>query len=401
MAEKLLLHIMYECSRHRVEIPWDHVAHRLHPGSTGGAVVQHLNRLRASLIAEGHLVPPICQKPGSRVFVDPHIRGYVRKFPEDDDLVTTRPVRYDEPIEDRRFNIPDSWDTHRPSLPARVDEHEGASASSPPLPPPSTSNSTASQGPQTRNRRKRTVEKRDSSPDPADLDSDGDYAPGPKPARKQPRRSLRPSRPTYDGFDKETSAAIKHTHARAGGGRSGMGSSGRGNFVDDGVIEVEDDDEPQDNSHVFGGMSRDLMRNSYDYHERRAPDNRFAQHSQAYVHEEAYEGHGYPGSGYANSYGHPGSGSANNSQRMRPRSNLYDDIPNYNLDRRAQVNGSAAMPNVPRGNSVVGNPTLGPARRQGPVERTAAAQDPGSTIGTQEIAFHAKHNGSSQPKNNH
>lgn len=29
MYEKLLLHIQYECARHRVEVPWDHIAHRL------------------------------------------------------------------------------------------------------------------------------------------------------------------------------------------------------------------------------------------------------------------------------------------------------------------------------------------------------------------------------------
>lgn len=29
MHEKLLLHIQYECARHKVDIPWDHIAHRL------------------------------------------------------------------------------------------------------------------------------------------------------------------------------------------------------------------------------------------------------------------------------------------------------------------------------------------------------------------------------------
>lgn len=29
MYEKLLLHLQYECARHRVDIPWDHIAHRL------------------------------------------------------------------------------------------------------------------------------------------------------------------------------------------------------------------------------------------------------------------------------------------------------------------------------------------------------------------------------------
>lgn len=110
MTEKLLLHMQYECSRYKIELPWDHIAHRLHPGSSGGALLQHLNRLRATLIAEGHLVPPICQKPGSRVVVDQSIRGYVRKFPDGDNTRTTRPVTFNERMEDRRFILPGAVD---------------------------------------------------------------------------------------------------------------------------------------------------------------------------------------------------------------------------------------------------------------------------------------------------
>ncbi|KAL1884348.1 hypothetical protein VTK73DRAFT_42 [Phialemonium thermophilum] len=110
MAEKLLLHIQYECSRYQVDLPWDSIAHRLHPGSSGGAIIQHLNRLRSQLVAEGHLVPPVPQKPGSTVTVNPSIRGYVRKYIEDNDTVTTRPVLFSEPLEDRKFNLPDAFD---------------------------------------------------------------------------------------------------------------------------------------------------------------------------------------------------------------------------------------------------------------------------------------------------
>ncbi|KAK3320947.1 hypothetical protein B0T19DRAFT_478138 [Cercophora scortea] len=113
MADKLLLHIMYETTRHRIDVPWDAIAHRFHPGSTGGAIMQHLNRLRGILVAEGHLVPPIVQKPGSKVYVDPKIRGYVRKYPESEDMTTSRPVSFEEVIEDPKYNLPDAFEGYR------------------------------------------------------------------------------------------------------------------------------------------------------------------------------------------------------------------------------------------------------------------------------------------------
>ncbi|KAM3475198.1 hypothetical protein MY5147_003859 [Beauveria neobassiana] len=109
MAEKLLLHLHYECTRHKIVLPWDSIAHRLRPGSSGAAVVQHLNRVRKELIREGHLVPPVCQKPSSTSGVDPNIRGFVRQDPNGDDKDTTRPVRFDEKYDDLRFNLPDSF----------------------------------------------------------------------------------------------------------------------------------------------------------------------------------------------------------------------------------------------------------------------------------------------------
>ncbi|KAJ3479960.1 hypothetical protein NLG97_g8185 [Lecanicillium saksenae] len=109
MAEKLLLHLHYECTRHRINIPWDSIAHRLHPGSSGAAVVQHLNRVRKELVREGHLVPPICQKPSANSNVDPAVRGYVRLHPDGEDKDTTRAVRFDEKYDDLRFNLPDAF----------------------------------------------------------------------------------------------------------------------------------------------------------------------------------------------------------------------------------------------------------------------------------------------------
>ncbi|KAK2072595.1 hypothetical protein P8C59_006940 [Phyllachora maydis] len=124
MAEKLLLHLQYECARHKVNVPWDAVAHRLHPGSSGGAVLQHLTKLRPVLIAEGHVVPPVPQKPSSRgARVDESVRGYVR-VEGAADQTATRPVYFgadaDADAGHRRFNRPDAAAFDERSLSARA-----------------------------------------------------------------------------------------------------------------------------------------------------------------------------------------------------------------------------------------------------------------------------------------
>lgn len=109
MAEKLILHLHYECVRHKVNIPWDAIAHRLRPGSSGAAVLQHVNRLRKELLAEGHMVPPPAQKASSLTPFDPSIRGYVRD-PSGDTKHATRAVRFDEKLDDAKINLPDALD---------------------------------------------------------------------------------------------------------------------------------------------------------------------------------------------------------------------------------------------------------------------------------------------------
>ncbi|VUC23352.1 unnamed protein product [Clonostachys rosea] len=108
MAEKLLLHMQYELARHKIQVPWDTVAHRLHPGSSGAAIVQHLNRIRRELVAKGHLVPPATSRNGAipPESTDPTVRGFVRKDMDGEDKESVRPVRYDEPMDDRKFNLP-------------------------------------------------------------------------------------------------------------------------------------------------------------------------------------------------------------------------------------------------------------------------------------------------------
>lgn len=208
MAEKLILHIQYECARHKIDIPWDNIAHRLNPGTTGGAILQRLNRLRTTLVGEGHLVPPIAQKPGSRVVVDSKIRGFVRKYPEGhEDIFSTRPVMYTEPLEDRQFNLPDA--VNHPTLawddPNEPDEPDAVSSaphnfSSQIVTPPQTAHSSA-----TKQHRGRPI-KKEPSPDPAELDSDAEYVPGQ--TTQSARRSLRASKrvKTYFVEDEELNA---------------------------------------------------------------------------------------------------------------------------------------------------------------------------------------------------
>lgn len=118
MAEKLLLHIQYECARHKIGLPWDAIAHRLRPGSSGAAVQQHLGRLRRELITEGHLVPPVPQRPGNNERLDPEIRGFIREDMDGEDVDTTRAIRFDDVVPDRRFPVPSVY-----NLEQAVDEN--------------------------------------------------------------------------------------------------------------------------------------------------------------------------------------------------------------------------------------------------------------------------------------
>ncbi|KAI6296637.1 hypothetical protein MCOR34_009450 [Pyricularia oryzae] len=178
MIEKVMMHLQYECSRHKIELPWDAIAHRLHPGSTGGAVVQHLGRLRSQLIVEGHLVPPPMQKPGSRAQVDPWVRGYVRKdqdakvcFKTGNEAFETRAVRFDEKLDDRHFNIPDA-----------VDVINNQSISSPAKPKGKSGKRPAARMLSSPSKR---IKRETAEVDPANLPMDADYSPA---AQAVPRR---------------------------------------------------------------------------------------------------------------------------------------------------------------------------------------------------------------------
>ncbi|CAM1503909.1 Fc.00g015000.m01.CDS01 [Cosmosporella sp. VM-42] len=134
MAEKLLLHIQYECQRAKIDLPWNAIAHRLKPGSSGAAINQHMSRLRRELIAEGHVVPPPTQKGGH---IDSDIRGYVRMDMDGEDKESVRPVKYSESVEDRRFNLPDAYDLEvSPTSAGTFTDVEDAEESYPETPTP-------------------------------------------------------------------------------------------------------------------------------------------------------------------------------------------------------------------------------------------------------------------------
>ncbi|KAK4043587.1 hypothetical protein C8A01DRAFT_32317 [Parachaetomium inaequale] len=88
MAEKLLLHMQYEMVQAGLEIPFDRIAHRLRPGASG----------------DERSVATSCRDP------------------ETDDLRSTRPVRYNEPFEDRLVGFPDAINLHANR---RRQEHDG------------------------------------------------------------------------------------------------------------------------------------------------------------------------------------------------------------------------------------------------------------------------------------
>jgi hypothetical protein len=88
-------------------------------------VVQHINRLRKELVSEGHLVPPVAQKPGTSSATDPNIRGYIRQDMHGEDRETVRPVYFGEKVEDAKFNLPDAFDGNE------LSEEESAMSASP------------------------------------------------------------------------------------------------------------------------------------------------------------------------------------------------------------------------------------------------------------------------------
>jgi len=105
MLEKLLLHLVYECHRNDVKLPWDKVMARLAPGSSVDSALQQMNKTREIMITEGHMVPPLKSK--RCVPADPDVRGIIRDMSSENPSAT-RTVNWTEDIEDlkRSLEIP-------------------------------------------------------------------------------------------------------------------------------------------------------------------------------------------------------------------------------------------------------------------------------------------------------
>ena len=64
MDTKLLLAIQYQCNLAGLAVPYTEIGKIMGEGITGGAVIQHLAKLRLRLIALGHSVPPPLRRGG-------------------------------------------------------------------------------------------------------------------------------------------------------------------------------------------------------------------------------------------------------------------------------------------------------------------------------------------------
>ncbi|KAJ4262658.1 hypothetical protein NW757_000910 [Fusarium falciforme] len=103
MSDKLLQVLVYECNRAKIRLPWDQVAHRLNPGSSGSSITQWLGRNRNDLIAEGHIVPPPLSPRADRT-----VRGVMRADLDGDDTTTTREVLFTEPLYHPEYSLCDA-----------------------------------------------------------------------------------------------------------------------------------------------------------------------------------------------------------------------------------------------------------------------------------------------------
>ena len=64
MDKKLLLAMQYQCNFAGLGVPWNEIGVIMGPGISGGAVIQHLAKLRVRMIAQGLSVPPPLRRGG-------------------------------------------------------------------------------------------------------------------------------------------------------------------------------------------------------------------------------------------------------------------------------------------------------------------------------------------------
>lgn len=230
MFEQLVLHIVYEAYRHSIDLPWNHIAHRLHPGSTPGALHQAFARLRVQLIAEGHMVPPPIPKPGQKAQCDSKVRGQVRAD-EHGDPFEVRNVSYTEKLPQRKFNLPDAVDalqsfgnaSSRIKTLAEISTSAGAASASPASQRPSRKRGAAAAdvaGGSSGSPKRVKLEEEQDDIDPFLLDGDDEYRPSA--SRKTKSRRAAATKATQviaqsveisDGEDSEQDAEGEVVHA--------------------------------------------------------------------------------------------------------------------------------------------------------------------------------------------
>ena len=80
MDKRLLLTIQSECNAQSLNLPWNDIGHSMGEQISGGAVIQHLAKLRARMIDQGLAVPPPLKRGGSmRISTGPSLPARVRQ----------------------------------------------------------------------------------------------------------------------------------------------------------------------------------------------------------------------------------------------------------------------------------------------------------------------------------
>lgn len=80
MDKKLLLTIQQECNKQNIVLPWTEIGETIGDKITGGAVVQHLAKLRIRMVNQGLPVPPPLKRGGGiKISTGPSLSGRATK----------------------------------------------------------------------------------------------------------------------------------------------------------------------------------------------------------------------------------------------------------------------------------------------------------------------------------
>ncbi|KAI4103120.1 MAG: hypothetical protein L6R37_004006 [Teloschistes peruensis] len=95
--KKLLLALQYSLNNKKIKIPWDNVARAMGPAYSGGAIVQHLAKVRKLRVEEGLEVPPPLTKGGRVV---PAESKEDKKGSSNKRARLSKPLQDDDDVED-------------------------------------------------------------------------------------------------------------------------------------------------------------------------------------------------------------------------------------------------------------------------------------------------------------